>query len=103
MARVRNGITEEMRDNPSYSKATCPRCGVWEIGFAALSRADNETLVCSRCGEAEAMEQFLTKQPLRTGWLTGDGYVTEVPEVEEFLTASEEARDRLLAMREENA
>lgn len=47
----------------------CPRCeqsaytppgGEWTDAapFPALSRADNETYICSWCGQAEAMEQF---------------------------------------------
>ena len=49
----------------------CPRCGntylkygkaiSWNHGdppFAALSRRDNKTLVCSACGEAEAFEDI---------------------------------------------
>lgn len=47
----------------------CPRCGAlytkylknlaWEEGdppFAALSRRDNKTYICSACGEIEAFE-----------------------------------------------
>lgn len=41
-----------------YDTSICPRCGVEEIGFAALSRADNKTQVCSRCGTDEALIQF---------------------------------------------
>jgi len=40
-------------------KFKCPRCGKevesWSV---ALSRKDNETEICSDCGEKEAMENY---------------------------------------------
>lgn len=34
----------------------CPRCGEWmNVHFPALSRADNETSICSACGKDEGM------------------------------------------------
>lgn len=48
----------------------CPRClnGVpnnVEIGkyMGALSRTDNQTEICSACGEVEALEDYLTGFP----------------------------------------
>jgi len=48
----------------------CPRCGDWipnnyEPGAypGALSRVDNKTEICSGCGGAEALEQYLTGTP----------------------------------------
>lgn len=35
---------------------TCPRCGREYTGHPAISRADNETLICSDCGTKEALE-----------------------------------------------
>lgn len=51
-----------MAENPTF--APCPRCGENTLrtdrpALNALSRADNETYVCSPCGTAEAMEDFL--------------------------------------------
>lgn len=33
----------------------CPRCGSAYHGVPALSRSDNETLICSDCGTREAL------------------------------------------------
>ena len=46
----------------------CPRCRqeemAEELAFNALSRKDNETYVCSPCGEDEALWDFMKcKQP----------------------------------------
>lgn len=37
----------------------CPRCHKKAYGYPALSRHDNKTYICSECGVAEAMEDFL--------------------------------------------
>lgn len=36
----------------------CPRCGNAYTGAPALSRADNQTLICSDCGTREALESI---------------------------------------------
>lgn len=36
----------------------CPRCNEYYTGHPALSRADNKTKICSKCGESEAMISF---------------------------------------------
>lgn len=37
----------------------CPFCGAtFEEGMGALSRKDNETVLCSDCGTEEALEEF---------------------------------------------
>jgi predicted RNA-binding Zn-ribbon protein involved in translation (DUF1610 family) len=41
------------------TEQVCPRCGETYTGFPALSRTDNKTSICSDCGNAEAMEDFL--------------------------------------------
>lgn len=44
----------------------CPRCQVdnLPLGYpGALSRADNETEICSACGTDEAMVNFMEKKP----------------------------------------
>lgn len=38
--------------------AVCPKCGQTYIGHPALSRTDNETLICSDCGTREALESI---------------------------------------------
>ena len=44
-------------------KFKCPKCGQeveeWQVG---LSRKDNETEMCSKCCEAEAMEEYEVKK-----------------------------------------
>jgi predicted RNA-binding Zn-ribbon protein involved in translation (DUF1610 family) len=46
-----------------HNYITCPRCGEQTLHadkplLNAISRTDNETYICSRCGEAEAAEDF---------------------------------------------
>ena len=36
----------------------CPRCGRTYSGVPALSRMDNETLICPDCGTREALESI---------------------------------------------
>lgn len=36
----------------------CPRCGQSFMGHPALSRKDNETLLCPDCGTREALESM---------------------------------------------
>lgn len=39
---------------------TCVLCGAtFEEGMGSLSRRDNETIICSNCGTAEALEDFV--------------------------------------------
>lgn len=38
--------------------SVCPRCGSTYHGAPALSRADNETLICPDCGTREALESI---------------------------------------------
>jgi len=33
----------------------CPKCGQGYTGYPALSRVDNETLICPDCGTREAL------------------------------------------------
>lgn len=37
---------------------TCPKCGKVYHGRPALSRTDNETLICPDCGTREALESI---------------------------------------------
>lgn len=46
-----------MKDNV-IRMAVCPRCGKTYYGRPALSRADNETLICPDCGTREALESI---------------------------------------------
>lgn len=46
-----------MKDNV-IRMAVCPRCGKAYYGRPALSRADNETLICPDCGTREALESI---------------------------------------------
>ncbi len=36
----------------------CPKCGKPYTGAPALSRADNETLICPDCGTREALDSI---------------------------------------------
>ena len=50
----------------------CPRCGLPYNEFPALSRRDNETDICPKCGELEAFEDagFLPPYEGRIYWRT---------------------------------
>lgn len=39
----------------------CPRCKNYIIGYSALSRVDNKTEICSKCGNLEALEKFIKR------------------------------------------
>ena len=37
----------------------CPKCGKYYVGYPALSRKDNKTEICPKCGMREAIEIFI--------------------------------------------
>jgi len=39
-------------------KTICPKCGKEYIGAPALSRTDNQTLICPDCGTRESLESI---------------------------------------------
>lgn len=41
-----------------FEKRTCPKCGHTYTERPALSRYDNETLICPDCGTREALESM---------------------------------------------
>ena len=42
--------------NETATERTCPKCGCVYTEVSALSRLDNETLICPDCGIREALE-----------------------------------------------
>ena len=46
-----------MKDNV-IRMAICPLCGKTYHGVPALSRTDNETLICPDCGTRQALEDI---------------------------------------------
>ena len=44
-----------MRENKIIRISVCPRCGQAYREHPALSRLDNETLICPDCGTREAL------------------------------------------------
>ncbi len=44
--------------NEERTPAVCPRCGRVYTEYPALSRSDNETLICPDCGILEALESI---------------------------------------------
>ena len=53
----------------------CPRCGEFTRDYPALSRKDNKTDVCDRCGTDEALEDYKNSNraikglpPIRKVW-----------------------------------
>lgn len=47
-----------MKSDANTRIKICPRCGNAYHGAPALSRADNETLICPDCGTREALESI---------------------------------------------
>lgn len=41
-----------------FEKPTCPKCGRTYTERPALSRSDNETLICPDCGTREALDSM---------------------------------------------
>lgn len=41
-----------------FEKRTCPKCGRTYTERPALSRSDNETLICLDCGTREALDSM---------------------------------------------
>jgi DNA-directed RNA polymerase subunit RPC12/RpoP len=95
---------DEKLDAIARKAYICPRCGGAipnnETPGAypgALSRADNETYVCSACGTHEAMEQFTTGRltPISEWPITGEA-LADLRKWEEMnrqaRTAAEELR-----------
>ena len=46
-----------MKENTTRT-AICPRCQQEYRGYPALSRVDNETMICPDCGTREALESM---------------------------------------------
>ena len=44
--------------NETNTERTCPKCGCAYHGRPALSRTDNETLICADCSTKEALESI---------------------------------------------
>lgn len=43
----------------NQKKNICPICKKEIIGYPALSRKDNKTEICSKCGELEGLMKFI--------------------------------------------
>lgn len=52
--------TEMKKDQTPRIELTCPRCGRTYSDHPALSRRDNQTLICPTCGIREALESIGT-------------------------------------------
>ena len=44
--------------NEAPTERTCPKCGCVYTEVPALSRVDNETLICADCSTKEALESI---------------------------------------------
>ena len=42
----------------------CPKCNIMSYKYPALSRRDNKTDICSKCGEIEAFEDYYKSQEI---------------------------------------
>ena len=54
-----------MNQNEEIRFGVCPRCGQSYTGHPALSRVDNETLICPDCGIRESLESIGVKDEER--------------------------------------
>ena len=45
--------------NATFKNKICPKCGKKIIGYPGLSRVDNKTEICSKCGQIEALEDWV--------------------------------------------
>ena len=50
-----------MKENNVVRLFVCPRCGRSYLEQPALSRLDNETLICPDCGTREALDSIGVK------------------------------------------
>jgi len=54
-----------------WKERFCPRCGE-VISFPSLSRTDNKTKICGRCGRDEAMNEFYKGKSLGGHYYRGE-------------------------------
>ena len=47
-----------MKNGDNVYRGICPICGKNYIGYPALSRTDNKTLICPECGQRQALESI---------------------------------------------
>lgn len=47
-----------MKNSDTANHRPCPLCGAQYSGVPAVSRLDNETLICPDCGVREALESI---------------------------------------------
>jgi len=57
-SRYEEELREAENEGARIEKHMCPKCGKTYAGFPAISRVDNKTEICSRCGQMEALQQF---------------------------------------------
>ena len=44
-----------------WKNRICPKCKSVMVGYPAISRKDNKTLICSNCGILESIEIFIKR------------------------------------------
>jgi len=44
--------------NKTKPRKWCTSCAKWYTGYPAISRKDNKTEICSKCGTREAFDDF---------------------------------------------
>lgn len=50
----------------NYENKICPCCKEPIVRYPALSRVDNKTEICSKCGILEALETFYMNEKQKT-------------------------------------
>lgn len=56
-----------MEEKKNQNKRVCPLCRKEYDGVPALSRTDNETLICPECGTREAIDAALSVPEFSAG------------------------------------
>ncbi|WP_215720452.1 hypothetical protein [Dorea longicatena] len=64
---MEKGLVCSMEEKKNQNKRVCPLCRKEYDGVPALSRTDNETLICPECGTREAIDAALSVPEFSAG------------------------------------
>lgn len=56
---MKDGKISHSGSKVAQKRRKCPICGKYYVDYPALSRENNKTEICSRCGMEEAVYAFL--------------------------------------------
>ena len=57
-------MSKPSKNQPKAAKKRrkCPKCGAYYISYPALSREDNKTEICPKCGVEEAIQAYISRR-----------------------------------------